>query len=392
MWGHRFAWLAGFVIVAAAACATWGGGVAVAAGADAGMYPWGGPGCPCAGALHPGPAASAGLVASKLDTLDDTVNAPILELGQAYTATNRFDAAKGLLERISARAPNAPQVHLVYGTFFHKQGKLPESIAQLRAALTLMLAHPETLPATRRKEDFNRPEIERLLWTTLSQLALAGVHAFAAFGTLLGIVREGGLLPFDKDLDLGLPYSELERATACLLANGWREVAHPFTANPRSFYHLKQLITIDMTGFVVDPSSGATYEGIWIGGIPWEWNRFTRWPKLSLVKATSPHGNPIWALQDPEAWLASIYGDWRTPDPYFDSIVAAKNLCGFSLMTQCYVLGRTYERWEKGDLIKALATVRHGLRHLPQDPLLLGIEQHLAQLVKQQAAPVEVAT
>ncbi len=75
MWGHRFAWLAGFVIVAAAACATWGGGVAVAAGADAGMYPWGGPGCPCAGALHPGPAASAGLVASKLDTLDDTVNA-----------------------------------------------------------------------------------------------------------------------------------------------------------------------------------------------------------------------------------------------------------------------------------------------------------------------------
>jgi hypothetical protein len=323
--------------------------------------------------------------------LDGTAGAPTLELAQAYTQTNRFDAARGLLDRVLASAPNAPQVHLICGTFFHKQGKLPESIDHLRTALELMLAHPETVSNPKHKDNFDRPELERLLWTTLSQLALAGVHAFAAFGTLLGMVREGHLLPFDKDVDIGLPYGELDRAEKCLLANGWVGIPHPFTMNPRSYVNMKVLVSIDVTGFVVDAASGATYEGVWIEGIPWEWNRFTRWPTLALEKTLSPHGSPIWALRDPETWLDTIYGDWHTPDPYFDSIVAAKNLCGFSLMTQCYLLGRIYERWESRNYVKALATVRHGLRHCPDDALLIKVEGRLAELAaKQSASPVAV--
>lgn len=312
--------------------------------------------------------------------LNGRAAAPLLELGQAYTATNRFADARVLLDKALELASNASQTHLIYGTFLHKQGKLPDAVAHFRKALVLMLEHPAKAEVPKRKEDFDKPEVERLLWSTLSQLALAGVHAFAAFGTLLGIVREGGLLPFDKDLDLGLPHNELDLAARCLVANGWAEIPHSFAVNPRSFLHLKLQVTIDVTGFAVDPQSGVTYEGIWIDGVPAEWNRLTCWDTISLVKANSPAGSPIWRLEDPEAWLRTLYGDWRTPDPDFDTIIAARNLCGFSLMTQCYALGRIYGRWESGNLRKALAATRHSLRHLPDDPLLLEVEQQLVQL------------
>ncbi len=315
--------------------------------------------------------------------LNDHAAAPLLELGQAYTATNRFADAQVLLDKALTVAANASQTHLIYGTFLHKQGKLPDAVAHFRKALTLMLERAAEATVPKPKQDFDKPEVERLLWTTLSQLALAGVHAFAAFGTLLGIVREGGLLPFDKDLDLGLPHNELDLATRCLVANGWAEVPHSFAVNPRSFLHLKLQVTIDVTGFAVDPQSGATYEGIWIEGIPAEWNRLTRWDTIDLVKGTSPEGSPIWSLADPEAWLHTLYGDWRTPDPDFDTIIAAKNLCGFSLMTQCYALGRIYARWESGNLRKALAAARHSLRHLPDDELLLEVEQRLANMTSE---------
>jgi len=315
--------------------------------------------------------------------LNDRDAAPLLELGQAYTATNRFAAARGLLEKALEIAGKASQTHLIYGTFLHKQGKLPDAVAHFRKALTLMLECPVEATVPKRKEDFDKPEVERLLWTTLSQLALAGVHAFAAFGTLLGIVREGGLLPFDKDIDLGLPHNELDLAARCLVANGWAEVPHAFAVNPRSFLHLKLQVTIDVTGFAVDQQSGTTYEGIWIEGIPAEWNRLTRWDTISLVKANAPDGSPIWTLADPEGWLRTLYGDWRTPDPDFDTIIAAKNLCGFSLMTQCYALGRIYARWESGNLRKALAAARHSLRHLPDDELLLKVEQRLSGMTSE---------
>jgi hypothetical protein len=99
------------------------------------------------------------------------------------------------------------------------------------------------------------------------------------------------------------------------------------------------------------------------------------------VKATSPEGSPIWTLAEPEGWLRTLSGDWRTPDPDFDTIIAARNLCGFSLMTQCYALGRIYARWESGNLRKALAATRHSLRHLPDDELLLKVEQRLSGML-----------
>ena len=124
--------------------------------------------------------------------------------------------------------------------------------------------------------------------------------------------------------------------------------------------------------------------------------RWPLWPLTApwcLPDRQRPHTRPegrIWALDEPEAWLAALYGpDWRTPDPDFDSTVAAHNLRSFSLLTQCYAFSRIYQKWLQGQLPKALALTRHSLRHLPDDALLLRVQRCLVQQqVSHAAAPL----
>ena len=62
----------------------------------------------------------------------------------------------------------------------------------------------------------------------------------------------------------------------------------------------------------------------------------------------------VWSLVNPEDWLTDLYGDWRIPDPEFDTVIFAANMKGFSLLTQCYAYNRLMWLWKKGYLSKAL--------------------------------------
>lgn len=92
----------------------------------------------------------------KAVALDAGAAAPLLELGQAYTSTNRFDKAQPLLDRALELAGIASQTHLIYGTFLHKQGNLPDAVAHFRTALTLMLEHPAEAARPKPKGGFRQ--------------------------------------------------------------------------------------------------------------------------------------------------------------------------------------------------------------------------------------------
>lgn len=51
---------------------------------------------------------------------------------------------------------------------------------------------------------FASGEAEQLLWKTCAELAKQNIKAFPFAGTLLGLVRNGRLLDFDKDLDVAV--------------------------------------------------------------------------------------------------------------------------------------------------------------------------------------------
>ena len=305
-------------------------------------------------------------------------------LGAALFDQMQLDEAQNHFRRALALDPLRIASLAGLGLVYHQQGQLPDAIAHYRKALELRLLQPTQALAQPPGGSFSSPQNEALMWQTLAQLAVAGIHAFATAGTLLGLHREGRLLHFDKDIDFGLPFAEHDRARACLLKHGWQENPNNYgLINPRAYQHSATGLSLDLFGYTVEADTGITLGGLWLKGAPMVWSRVTENPTIHLTTMPSPHG-VVWALTDPHGWLESIYGDWRTPDPDFDTVIAAKNLRGFSLLTQCYAFSRILESWNQGCLNKALSTTRHSLRHLPDDRLLLQVEQHLVAAHKPQ--------
>ena len=281
-----------------------------------------------------------------------------------------------------AKSANDSPALATAGTAAFLQSDLPQALQLYRAALASQCRAPRRTLQAPPAACFDSAAAEQRLWQVLAQLASAGLHAFATVGTLLGLVREGGLLPFDKDLDIGLPMAELPAANTWLLQRGWQRAAAPHGMVNPVMLHDGQGLSLDLCGLSAD-KNGQALGGFWLHGVPDDWQRVTQYPQLRLHQQIRPEGS-VWAIDEPEAWLAALYGpDWRTPDPDFDTIVAAHNLRGFSLLTQCYAFSRIYQKWLQGQLPKALSLTRHSLRHLPDDALLLRVQQCLVQ---QQAA------
>ena len=309
-----------------------------------------------------------------------------LLLCRVCQATGRTGEALEHAARAVALAPEDFEARYAHARALREVGRLEESLEGLREVLQIRVRAPLPVPLPPRPHRPPRPQELRLLWRTLHQFAEAGVHAFPTAGTLLGLVREGGLLPGDKDFDVGLPFAEMERAIACLFANGWKQEEDSYgLANPRTFHFPKVRMALDLCGLARDPVSGVLVSGFWMRGIPVEWNRFTEFPELRLRKQDSPEGR-VWMPSEPERWLEALYGDWRTPDPTFDTVICAKNLRGFSKLTQYYAFQRIYALWDAASYRKALVIVRVALDRLGEDALLREIEQRLLGVLAESEA------
>ena len=260
-------------------------------------------------------------------------------------------------------------------------GKLPESIETGRRSLELRQQQPTSVKQQQEKAAFNSAENKQLLWQVLAELKKQNTHAFPTAGTLLGLIREGDLLKGDKDVDLAIPYEEIDDAVKILQDMGWKEVKGSYVLiNPRQMHHPQHHLTIDLCGLLKEKESGIIIGGFWMPDIPKEWNRITEFPTMKLNAMHTEYGE-VWWPAEPEAWLEKLYGDWRTPDHEFDTTVSAANLRGFSLLVECYAIQRTFFNWNEGDLSRALKIIRSTLKHKPNDQLfnklLIELSEHL---------------
>lgn len=305
-------------------------------------------------------------------------DATVLRLqGGLLQQSGQWAPALLLFRQALALAPGDAQAHTGAAFCLQAQGDLPAALAHFRAAVREQCRQPMHALQPPPPLHFDYRAAQDVLWRVLAQLAASGIHAFATSGTLLGLTREGRLLPFDKDLDIGLPFAQMDAASACLAAAGWtRKTVMQDLVNPLEWHGPD--VALDMCGFAPDPAGGALLGGFWYRTPTHPWSRVTEFADLRLQQADGPHGR-VWQLADPEAVLVPLYGDaWRVPDPDFDTVIGARNLRSCSLMTQCYAFARIYSHWVLGNLAKARAVLRHIRHHLPDDALLKEAQRCLA--------------
>lgn len=159
-------------------------------------------------------------------------------------------------------------------------------------------------------------EGRRALLDVVDALDAGGVPHFLAAGTALGAVREGHLLGFDTDVDIGIFERDYDRAALISL----------FRANPA--FRLQEIdpnspkIGLQhWNGIMIDLFSFYEEEGrIWHSGV------FTRWWNTPFDLAPLQlYGRDMNAPAPAEAYLEECYGDWRTPAADFDAFFEGPN-------------------------------------------------------------------
>lgn len=218
-----------------------------------------------------------------------------------------------------------------------------------------------------------------------SGLEAEHVPFFLAYGTLLGIVRDGDLLPYDKDMDVGLPW-DVSRETlvrALTVKHGFSRIGRHTPEKDTwnvDLIHRETGISIDL--FFFKPDGDALLSGFHHLPVPllWRFGHFTTRP-LEFLGHT-------WQVPDPpERFFQEIYGpDWQTPDPYFDTVISGRNRIPAALdVAICFAFSRLFDRINCGEWDKAAGYCRQILAQY-SDPFIEEVNQWLRQRIQTENA------
>lgn len=222
------------------------------------------------------------------------------------------------------------------GTLAVNCSDLSGAIRAFRTGVQRWLNKPMRLPAKPRSAVIvDCTAATQDLLRLLVELRKSNLIAFPIAGTLLGLEREGHLLPRDKDADLACPANALPALDSWLRQRGWQAMTRkPVFANYFSYQHPQWPIALDLFPHYPGPDGGFI-SGWWLEGGKREDGRATRFPPYTLGARMTDQGEITYPAE-PAQLLETIYGNWQTPDPHFDTVVMAHNLVARTPMVVSY--------------------------------------------------------
>lgn len=171
---------------------------------------------------------------------------------------------------------------------------------------------PSTKPASRSRYDASTAL--SALRDVTHLLEKLSAQPFLVSGTLLGMVRNGSLLPHDKDVDIGIwedvPRSDL---LVALQQSGSFWVQPARSQDTIRVKHINGT-PIDIFYHYREGNS------VWHGGVKAQW-----WNSDFSIEQRRFSSGLFNVPRDTERYLSENYGDWRVPVVIFDSVYDTPN-------------------------------------------------------------------
>lgn len=234
-----------------------------------------------------------------------------------------FEQAESCARNAIELNPKSEKAHFVLGILALRKGTLEDSIKALQVAITAATLSPQSLfiPET---QAITVVDARKALMDARECLGEANIPFFLCAGTLLGIIRDGNILSFDKDMDIGLAaHIDRQEALNALTANGQFRLNNPELATPEkhnwnfSVVHTETNIGLDL--FFYHPDKRHFLCGFNASPTP-----VLSRPKKFKIEELIWQGVTWQIPSPPEQYLADIYGkDWGTPDPLFDTVISS---------------------------------------------------------------------
>ncbi|SMC24350.1 hypothetical protein SAMN02745857_01863 [Andreprevotia lacus DSM 23236] len=283
------------------------------------------------------------------------------------------DAAISYATRLRQAYPHDACWPHILCSAYQDSGEIAGAFQQGRQAVALYLdgvadAGPLDVHAV---PHFVRPEAEAILDRVRAALDAAGIQWCLYAGTLLGVIRDGELLAYDKDLDIAIPAaSSRDAVIETMRLAGFQAV--PEGANPGEEMAWRIIFAtpdspISLDVFFIHPDGDEHVRlGMQHAGHPVR----CRLPRFDF--GLHDWRNSLWPVPaDPAAFLLSFYGDgWREPDPYFNTVLSNRGRTAASIpVVLGYGYGCLYRALLAEKYAKALSLCAQ-IQRLQPDPLL----------------------
>lgn len=176
-----------------------------------------------------------------------------------------------------------------------------------------------------------------------------GYPVYIVGGTLLGIIRNGAMLPHDDDIDLAFLSDEWHPADLGRVSYEMERqlVDAGYTVVRHSLAQL-EIVFFDSTGEIdhyIDIFTGFFRDGLYCQPFALRGPEVTR-EDLVPTRILTVNGVDLPAPANPEAWLRYAYGEnWRVPDPTFKFVVPTGTKYRFNSWFGIFNRGRYF--WEK---------------------------------------------
>lgn len=224
-------------------------------------------------------------------------------VARAASAAGQHDEARALLRKAiitQARYRRRPRAVL----------------GRAKSRLVSRLPHPVKVSSGIGTVSFDKRAVVALNDLNV-ELDKLGVKAFLISGTLLGYLRDGNFIPWDKDIDVGVLTASIQPSA----------LEHAFDRSTeflvrRLDFNAERLRVNHVNGIMIDifPHYAGSDGKVWHDGTATRW-----WNSPFDLTEIGFLGTRQFVPSDPERYLDENYGSWRVPDPNFDARLDAPN-------------------------------------------------------------------